>query len=130
MASTLLATSLLSASAAAATTLSVASSGEHNQQRARLKTSDPMATLISGDSQSLPTVMAPWNMDDRVDWEGSDRRMLNWTTLCFDMQYVAFGPHYNDSSLALDRNSARDAAKNKRERGVPALLRADHIFWS
>ena len=133
MASTLLATSLLSASAAAATTLSVASSGEHNrqqQQRARLKTSDPMATLISGDSQSLPTVMAPWNMDDRVDWQGDDRRMLNWTTLCFDMQYVAFGPHYNDSSLALDRNSARDAAKNKRERGVPALLRADHIFWS
>lgn len=82
----------------------------------------------SGAVRHLPTIMAPWNMDDRSNDVGG--WPVNFTTLVFDTQYIAYGPYFNDSSLALDAEAARAAAKNLRENGVPSLLRADHIFWS
>lgn len=72
--------------------------------------------------------MAPWNMDDRNNDDGG--WPVNFTTLVFDSQYIAYGPYFNDSGLALDVEAARGAANNLRESGVPSLLRADHIFWS
>lgn len=79
-------------------------------------------------SSHLPTIMAPWNMDDRNNDDGG--WPVNFTTLVFDSQYIAYGPYFNDSGLALDVEAAREAANNLRQSGVPSLLRADHIFWS
>jgi hypothetical protein len=69
-------------------------------------------------------VMAPWNFDDRHDWP------VNFTNVCFDMQFIAWGPYFNDSTQPLPAGSVRGAYLNKQKAGVSNLLRADHIFWS
>ena len=87
---------------------------------------DTAAAVAAADPECPPhcVVMAPWNFDDRHDWP------VNFTTLCFDMQFQAWGPYYSDSSQPLSAASVRGAYLNKRHAGVSNLLRADHIFWS
>jgi hypothetical protein len=96
---------------------------------AGLRPSSAAATAAASAAATVPecphcVIMAPWNFDDRHDWP------VNFTTMQFDMQFQAWGPHYNDFTQPLSAASVRGAYLNKQGAGVSNLLRADHIFWS